>query len=113
MIYQTNQSDLLQEYINSLFAEKSVSSSALPRQWGQKFSHAELYEVYIALMRVIKQVDPYSRESMVREFDKVDCTPQQIQGYIHRFWREITEVMMIEKARTHSPKYVFPDLSVM
>lgn len=94
MIRQLNQSDLLKEYINSLFATKPVFPTILSRQWRTQFSNSELYEIYSALSLLIKQVDPYSRESMIREFDRVDYTPQQIQGFTGRFWREIVELMM-------------------
>ncbi|GAB4018831.1 hypothetical protein GCM10028808_54680 [Spirosoma migulaei] len=98
MICQHNPSDLLKEYINSRFTAKPVFPTVQARQWETPFSNAELYEIYTALSLIIKQVDPYSRESMIREFEMVDYMPQQIQGFTSRFWREIVDLMTIEDA---------------
>ncbi|MVM41897.1 hypothetical protein GO730_36525 [Spirosoma sp. HMF3257] len=94
MISQNNQSALLKEYIKTLFASKPVFPGILPRKWGKDFSDDELYQVYTALKAVLKQADPYSRESLIREFEGFDYTPQQLNWYLRRFWREIVKLII-------------------
>ncbi|QMW05988.1 hypothetical protein [Spirosoma foliorum] len=98
MISQTNSFNLLKEYIKTIFASKTVFPGVLPRQWGKCFSDDELYKVYTELKLVLKQADPYSRESLIREFEQFSYTPQHLHWYVGRFWHEIVELILQETA---------------
>ena len=100
MISQTNQLNLLKEYIKTFFESKPVFPGVLPRQWGESFSDDELYEVYTALKLVLKQTDPYSRESLIREFEELTYTPQYLRWYVGKFWHEIVEIMLEKPIRS-------------
>jgi hypothetical protein len=107
MISQANQSDLLKEYIKTFFASKPVFPGILPRQWGKSFTDDELYQVYTALKAVLKQADPYSRESLIREFEQFTYSPQYLRWYIRRFWPEIVELMLEKSIPSERPLWQF------
>ena len=96
MNYQLYQTGLLKEYIKTMVASRPIFPGILPRKWEKGFSDAELHEIYQSLKSVIKLANPYTQESLIREFESFDYSPQYLRWYLDRFWREVVDLMTAE-----------------